>query len=176
MSLRRSALSVCPSGDPWGTPLQSESRHSWAPVKPTRGQILRPPRPKVTSVLTRGMPRVRNRTDAEGQEQRPPSCQEQPSATLVGPTSFPAEAEGTESPQLLPIPTDLRTPACPTHESRTGKIWGLDASGFPFVSGRTPPDKGESPNLDPGYLAVRMLTMRIGRDVSSHTFKTHLLK
>ena len=35
------------------TPLQAERRHSWAPIKPPRGQTLRSPRPKVTSVLSR---------------------------------------------------------------------------------------------------------------------------
>ena len=50
---KRSALSACPYGDPWGTPLQLEISYSWAPVKPRRGQTLRSPRPKVTSVLTR---------------------------------------------------------------------------------------------------------------------------
>ena len=44
---RRSALSVCPCGDPRGTPLQLEIRETWAPVKPPRGQTLRSPRPKV---------------------------------------------------------------------------------------------------------------------------------
>ena len=29
-------FSVCPCGDPWGTPLRLETRHSWAPVKPPR--------------------------------------------------------------------------------------------------------------------------------------------
>ena len=53
--IRRSALSVCPCGDPWGTPLQSELSYSWAPVKIPRGQTLRSPRPKVPSVLTRGI-------------------------------------------------------------------------------------------------------------------------
>ena len=43
----------CPRGDPWGTPLHLEIRHVWAPVRPPRGQTLRSPRPKVTSVLTR---------------------------------------------------------------------------------------------------------------------------
>ena len=52
-ALRRSALGVCSSGDPWGTPLQLETRHSWAPVMATRGQTLRSPWPKATSVLTR---------------------------------------------------------------------------------------------------------------------------
>ena len=56
MPLRRSALSACPCGDPWGTPLQSEIRCSWAPVRPRRGQTLRSPRPKVTSVLTSNLP------------------------------------------------------------------------------------------------------------------------
>ena len=51
--LRRGARSVCPCGDPWGTPLQLEIKHSWAPAKPPRGQALRSPRPKVNSVLTR---------------------------------------------------------------------------------------------------------------------------
>ena len=36
--LRRSALSVCPWGDPWGTLLQSEVSCSWAPTKTPRGQ------------------------------------------------------------------------------------------------------------------------------------------
>ena len=49
--LRRGALSVCPCGDPWS--VQLERRHSWAPVKPPRGQTLRSPRPKVTSALAR---------------------------------------------------------------------------------------------------------------------------
>ena len=49
--LRRSALSACPCGDAWGTPLQLETRHSWAPVKTPRGQTLRSPRPKVTSAV-----------------------------------------------------------------------------------------------------------------------------
>ena len=49
-ALRRSALSVCPCGNPWGTPLQSEIRDSWTPVKPPRGQTLRSPRPKVYGV------------------------------------------------------------------------------------------------------------------------------
>ena len=53
MPLRRSALSVCPCGNPWWTPLQLEISYSWAPVRPPRGQTLRLPRPKVTSVLTR---------------------------------------------------------------------------------------------------------------------------
>ena len=35
------------------TLLQLEISYSWAPVKPRRGQTLRSPRPKVTSVLTR---------------------------------------------------------------------------------------------------------------------------
>ena len=35
---RRSALSVCPCGRPWGTPLQLEIRCSWAPVKPPEGR------------------------------------------------------------------------------------------------------------------------------------------
>ena len=55
---RRSALSVCPGGDPWGTPTQLEIRDSWAPGKPPRGQTLRSPRPTVTSVLTRYMSKV----------------------------------------------------------------------------------------------------------------------
>ena len=50
MPLRRSALSVCPCGGAWGTLLRLEIRHSWAPVKPPRGQTLRSPRPHVTSV------------------------------------------------------------------------------------------------------------------------------
>ena len=33
--LRRSALGVYPGGDPWGTPLQLETSHSWALVKVT---------------------------------------------------------------------------------------------------------------------------------------------
>ena len=49
----RSALSVCPCGDPWGTPLQVEMIYSLAPAKLARGQTLRSPRPTVTSVLTR---------------------------------------------------------------------------------------------------------------------------
>ena len=51
--LRRSALRVCPCGDPWGTLLQLEIIHSWAPIKPPRGQTLRSPRPRVASVITR---------------------------------------------------------------------------------------------------------------------------
>ena len=39
--IRRSALSVCPCGDPWGTLLQLGIRHSGAPIKPPRGQTLR---------------------------------------------------------------------------------------------------------------------------------------
>ena len=35
--LRRSALSGCPCGDPWGRPLQEEMGYSWAPVKPPKG-------------------------------------------------------------------------------------------------------------------------------------------
>ena len=35
--LRRSALNVCPYGDPWGTTLHLETRHPWAPVKTPRG-------------------------------------------------------------------------------------------------------------------------------------------
>ena len=50
--LRRSALSVCPRGDTWGTPIRSETSYSWPPAKPARGQTPRSPRPKVTSVLT----------------------------------------------------------------------------------------------------------------------------
>ena len=53
VTLRRSALSVCPRGDPWGTLLRLEINYSRAPSKTTRGQPLRSPRPKVTSVLTR---------------------------------------------------------------------------------------------------------------------------
>ena len=53
MTLRRSALSVCPCGDPWGTLLQLEITYSRAPTKPPQRQTLRSPRPKVTSVLTR---------------------------------------------------------------------------------------------------------------------------
>ena len=45
--LRTNSLSVCPCGDPWGTPLQLEINYSWAPVKPPGGQPLRSPRPKV---------------------------------------------------------------------------------------------------------------------------------
>ena len=44
-------FSACPCGHPWGTPLQLEINHSWAPVKPSRGQTLRSRWPKVTSVL-----------------------------------------------------------------------------------------------------------------------------
>ena len=51
--LRRVALGVCPCGDPWGTPFQVNISYSWTPVKPTRGQTPRSPRPKVTSVLFR---------------------------------------------------------------------------------------------------------------------------
>ena len=51
--LRRSALSVCPCGDSWGTLLQEEIRHWLACVKPPRGRTPRSPRPKVTSVLSR---------------------------------------------------------------------------------------------------------------------------
>ena len=58
--LRRGALSVCPCGDPWGIPLQVEIRHSWAPVRPPRGQTLRSPRPKATSVLTRPIANARS--------------------------------------------------------------------------------------------------------------------
>ena len=54
--LSRSALGICPCGDPWGTPLQLEIYHSWAPVKPPRGQPLRSPRPNVYSVLTQPLP------------------------------------------------------------------------------------------------------------------------
>ena len=46
--------SVCPRGDPWGTPLQVETRHPWARSRLPRGQIPRSPRPKVPSVLTVG--------------------------------------------------------------------------------------------------------------------------
>ena len=46
-------FSVCPSGDHWGTRLQLEIRWSWTPVRPSRGQTLRKPRSKVTSVLPR---------------------------------------------------------------------------------------------------------------------------
>ena len=41
---RRGALSVRPCGDPWGTPLRLERRHSWALIKPPRG-----PNTKITS-------------------------------------------------------------------------------------------------------------------------------
>ena len=41
----------CPCGDPRLTPLPLEIRHSWVPIKPPRGQTLRSPRPRVTSVL-----------------------------------------------------------------------------------------------------------------------------
>ena len=34
---RRSARSVCPCGDPWGTPLQVQTNHSWAPRKAPEG-------------------------------------------------------------------------------------------------------------------------------------------
>ena len=51
--LRRSALGVCPCEDACGTTLQLKTKHSWAPVRTPRGQTLRSPRPKVTSVLTR---------------------------------------------------------------------------------------------------------------------------
>ena len=44
---KRGALSICPCGDPWGTPLQLEISYSWSPIKPPRGQTLRSPRPKV---------------------------------------------------------------------------------------------------------------------------------
>ena len=46
-------LVLIPAGNPGGHPSQLEIRCSWAPVKPPRGQTLRPPRQKVTSVLTR---------------------------------------------------------------------------------------------------------------------------
>ena len=36
--LRRSALSVCPCGDLWGTPLQLEISYSRAPTKPPQGR------------------------------------------------------------------------------------------------------------------------------------------
>ena len=42
--LRRSALSVRPGGDPWGTLLHLETTYSWAPVKTPRGHTLRSPR------------------------------------------------------------------------------------------------------------------------------------
>ena len=49
-ALRRSALGVCPCGDPWWTLLQLEIEisYSLAPrkPKPPRGQTLRSPRPK----------------------------------------------------------------------------------------------------------------------------------
>ena len=45
--------SVCPWGDPWETLLQLERSYSWAPIETPRGQTLRSPRPKVTSVLSR---------------------------------------------------------------------------------------------------------------------------
>ena len=60
----RSALSVCPWGDPW--PLQLETRHSWAPVEPPRGQALRSPRPKDTSVLIRNMHVLTRKTTIPG--------------------------------------------------------------------------------------------------------------
>ena len=50
--LRRSAL-VRLRGDPWETPLQLETRHSWAPIKTPRGQASRSPRLKVTAALSR---------------------------------------------------------------------------------------------------------------------------
>ena len=56
--LRRSALSVCPCGDSWGTPLQLDTSYSRSPVKPPRGQTLRSPRPKVTSMLTPNLERL----------------------------------------------------------------------------------------------------------------------
>ena len=37
MPLRRSALSVSPCGDAWGTPLDLETGYSWAPIKPPEG-------------------------------------------------------------------------------------------------------------------------------------------
>ena len=46
-------LVFVPIGDPWGTPLQVETSYAWGPVKPPRGQPLRSPRPKVTSVPAR---------------------------------------------------------------------------------------------------------------------------
>ena len=46
--LGRSALSVRPCGDPWGTLLHLVRRYSRAPTKPPRGQTLRSPRPKLT--------------------------------------------------------------------------------------------------------------------------------
>ena len=53
LALGRSALSVCPCGDPWGTLIQLEITYSWATLKPPGVQTLRSPRPKVTSALTR---------------------------------------------------------------------------------------------------------------------------
>ena len=35
--LRRSALSACPCGDPWGTLLQLEVSYSWAPYQAPKG-------------------------------------------------------------------------------------------------------------------------------------------
>ena len=49
---RRGALSVCPCGDPWGTPVESEITYSRPPVKPPMGQTRRSPRLNVNSVLT----------------------------------------------------------------------------------------------------------------------------
>ena len=38
---KKKCPSVCPCGDPWRTLLQSKANHSWAPIKPPRGQTLR---------------------------------------------------------------------------------------------------------------------------------------
>ena len=42
----------CTCGNPWGTVLQWQTRHSQAPIETPRGLTLRSPRPKVTSVLS----------------------------------------------------------------------------------------------------------------------------
>ena len=44
MPLRRGALSVCPCGDPWGTPLQVEINYFMGPCNAPKGT-----NPKVTS-------------------------------------------------------------------------------------------------------------------------------
>ena len=41
----RSARSVCPCGDPWGTPLRLETEHAWAPIRSFF--ILRIVRPRI---------------------------------------------------------------------------------------------------------------------------------
>ena len=44
---------LVPVGTPGGHLSKlKKTRHAWAPAKPPRGQTLRSPRPKVTSVLT----------------------------------------------------------------------------------------------------------------------------